>query len=216
MLLQCGIDGQCDVQCIGPGGENMKRWATSHARPDGPVVLAGLAGALSPLCHAGSAYIAALVVDETGEDSWTPTLTQPATATADSPHGDIVITSTQAPITGRLARQIVNRETGGMLIDLESVAFALAAQKGAWPWWGVVRGVSDDLTTLLPEGVDEWVSDGGHTRWGHVMRSLLLRPQLIPRVLTMREHSIAAMRAVAGLLRSMLQLDADGAVPQAG
>ena len=43
-------------------------------------------------------------------------------------------------------------------------------------------------------------------RWGMVMRSLLMRPTLIPKVLELREHSTAAMKSVAELLPGLLGL----------
>lgn len=204
MLERIELDASCDLVCIGPGADRVVEWAQRHAGESRPIVLAGLAGGLSPEFAAGSAHVVDQVVDENGEDTWSPTL-----GLAEQPmSGEIIITSTRAPLTGRLARRLMNRETGGMLIDLESVAFAASAQKFRWSNWGIVRGVSDDVTTLLPEGLDEWVGETGHTRWGQVMRSLLLRPQLIPKVVELRRHSTEAMKGVAELLRRLLELPA--------
>ncbi|MCZ6834136.1 MAG: hypothetical protein O7G85_00025, partial [Planctomycetota bacterium] len=137
-------------------------WAQVNEVGDREIVLAGLAGALSPEFAAGSAHVVTRIIDENGEDTWTPTL---VLEKADFP-GEIIATSTHAPLTGRIARKIMNQETGGMLIDLESVAFAYAATKFGWSRWGIVRGISDDFATLLPKGLEEWIDESGQTRWG--------------------------------------------------
>ena len=180
-------------------------WARENKVNDRKIVLTGLAGAMSPEFNAGSAHIATQIVDENGEDEWTPTLS------IDDPeiHGDIIITSTNAPLTGRIARKIMNQESGGMLIDLESVAFASAAQKFKWKNWGIVRGISDDFTSLLPKGLEEWIDESGQTRWGAVMRSLLLKPMMIPKVVELRQNSTMAMSEVAKKLNTLLALESD-------
>lgn len=200
MLQKEGLEDRYDLVCCGPGADSICLWAQERKSNPTPVILAGLAGSLTPDCEAGSAHIITEVVDEPGETHWTPPLKGVA-----KPGGkaDIIITSTNATLSGRLSRQLMHHESGGMLIDLESVEFALAASKFGWTW-GIVRGVSDDLSTLLPVDIEQWVDETGGTRWGYIMRSLLCRPSLLPVVLELRTHSTNAMSNVAELIRMMI------------
>lgn len=200
MLQKEGLEEHYDIVCCGPGADSICLWAQQRKPDNAPVILAGLAGSLTAECEAGSAHVITEVVDEPGETHWFPTLKG---VVKQGGNPDIIITSTSASLSGRLARQVMNHESGGMLIDLESVEFALAASKFGWTW-GIVRGVSDDLSTLLPEDIDQWVDDTGGTRWGYVMRRLLCRPSLLPVVLELRTHSTKAMSSVAELIRMML------------
>lgn len=199
MLQKEGMDEHHDIVCCGPGADSICLWAQQRKPNNSPVILAGLAGSLTTECEAGSAHVITEVVDEPGESHWFPTMKGFAKP---GEHTDIIITSTSATLSGRLARQLMHHESGGMLIDLESVEFAIAASKFNWTW-GIVRGVSDDLSTLLPEDIDRWVDDTGGTRWGYVMRRLLCRPSLLPVVLELRTHSTQAMSNVAELIRMM-------------
>ncbi len=200
MLQKEGMEEHYDIVCCGPGADSICLWAQHRKSNNAPVILAGLAGSLTAECEAGSAHVITEVVDEPGETHWSPTLKGIANPDGNT---DIIITSTNASLSGRLARQLMHHETGGMLIDLESVEFAIAARKFGWTW-GIVRGVSDDLSSLLPEDIDQWVDDTGGTRWGYVMRRLLCRPSLLPVVLELRNHSTQAMSNVAELIRLML------------
>lgn len=213
-LVAAGLEAHCTLVCTGPGRENIVTWARDHTRLDEPIILAGLAGSLSPELKVGSAHVVTLVIDEQRDDEWRPTILPPPPASprdatdsnaSDIPgSGKIIVTSTHAPVTGRLKRLKMHEETGCMMIDLESVAFAIAAQKYHWTRWGIVRGISDDLSTLLPENIDQWVDETGRTRWGQVMRSLLVKPTLIPVVVELRTNSTAAMKAVGAKLRSIV------------
>ncbi len=197
MLERAGLDEVAELCCCGPGADNIKQWCLDQRDLTQPVILAGLAGALIGGLKAGTGHIVSRVVDETGESGWVPPLSGDLTEAA------VIATSTRAPLSGRIGRKVVNRTSGAMVIDLESVAFAMAASKLGWRW-GVVRGISDDLSTLLPENIDEWVGDDGQTNWKHVMRALLVRPTLIPVVMELRQHSQQAMQAIAPHIRSLL------------
>ena len=199
VLSRSAIAAHCEIICSGPGFDSITNWSDEHQRLERPIILAGLAGALTGELAAGSAHVVTSVVDETGEDHWSPLLTVGADRIGD----EVIVTSTRASLSGRLPRQILNQETGGMLIDLESVAFAIAARKYGW-MWGIVRGVSDDLSTLLPEHIDQWVDSTGRTKWGYVMRALLCRPALIPITMELRTNSTQAMEEVARLLEGFL------------
>ncbi len=200
ILQNEGLGDNYDIACCGPGADSICLWAQQRKHNNTPVILAGLAGSLTGECKAGSAHVISEVVDEPGETHWSPTLKSVA---KQGEITDIIITSTSATLSGRLARQLMHHESGGMLIDLESVEFALAASKFGWTW-GIIRGVSDDLSTLLPDDIDRWVDETGGTRWGYVMRRLLCRPSLLPVVLELRNHSTQAMHSVAELIRIML------------
>lgn len=201
MLIKAQLEDVCDLECCGPGADSICAWACKNENPGRPLILAGLAGALTGEHAAGSAHIITEVVDEHGEERWIPPLQDRQTADA---LGQTIVTSTSATLSGRLAKQIMRRDSGGTLIDLESVAFATAAEKYGWTW-GIVRGISDDLSSLLPENIEQWVDDTGRTRWSLVMRTLLCRPNLIPVVLELRTNSTQAMEHVGQLVRSLVK-----------
>ncbi len=202
-LVAAGFEETSTLICTGPGRDNIIAWARDHRDLDQPVILAGLAGSLTSDLAVGDAFVVTRVVDEQGQDEWRPPI-QPDTADPTDAR-EIIVTSTRALITGRLARLTVHRETGSMMIDLESTAFAAAARKYGWRRWGIVRGISDDLSTSLPDDIDQWVGETGHTRWGTVMRSLLAKPTLIPKVVELRNNSNTAMQGVAEKLQAIIK-----------
>ncbi len=197
MLQRAGIEDIAELCCCGPGADNMKHWCLSFGESERSVVLAGLGGALTGGLKSGTAHTATRIVDETGEYGWVPTLAGERTLPS------IIVTSTRATLSGRLARQVINRTSGAMIIDLETVAFASTATKLGWRW-GAVRGISDDLSTHLPENIDQWVGDDGQTDWKYVMRALVARPTLLPVVLELRQQSQKAMHATATQIRTLL------------
>ena len=65
-LLQAGVGEYCEVSCCGPGALAARQGVQSSATTDGPIILAGLAGALREDISKGSAYVASRVIDDAG------------------------------------------------------------------------------------------------------------------------------------------------------
>jgi hypothetical protein len=183
------------MHCCGPRAAGVERWAGSaEAPPAGAtVVLAGVAGATSPI-EAGRAVAVAKVVDGRGGE-WAPPLGTAAPRTACCLSVDEVLTSTEA-------KDRAARTHGADLVDMESAAFARLATARGWEW-AVVRGISDTVDETLPEGIGDWVDERGRLRIWQVACAILRRPGLLMRLRSLRARSVAAMRAVAAALESM-------------
>ena len=198
-LLHAGVGKYCEVSCCGPGALATRQGVQSSAITDGPIILAGLAGALRADISKGSAYVATRVIDDAGH-SWHPT----GIAEGDLPGpSDPTIISTLHTITTTQDKRALAERSGADLVDLESAAFAEAAS-AAGRRWVIVRGVSDGLHDTLPEDIDEWVDEQGRTRTKAVIAAILRRPALVGEVRRLRADSIAAMTAVAAVIDSML------------
>lgn len=197
-LLQAGIGKYCEVSCCGPGALATRQGVQSSASTDGPIILAGLAGALREDFCNGSAYVATRVIDDAGH-SWHPTGI--AQGSLPGPSGPTII-STLHTITSTEDKRALAQRSGADLVDLESAAFAEAASVGGRRW-AIVRGVSDGLHDALPEDIDEWVDAKGRTRTSVVIAAILRQPALAGEVRRLRADSIAAMTAVAEVIDSM-------------
>ena len=198
-LLQAGVGKYCEVRCCGPGALAARQGVQDSAITDGPIILAGLAGALREDLSKGSAYVATRVIDDAGH-SWHP----PGVAggSLDGPSGPTII-STAHTITTTQEKRALAERSGADLVDLESAAFAEAAS-AAGRRWAIVRGVSDGLDDAIPEDIDEWVDEQGRTRTSAVIAAIVRRPALVSEVRRLRADSIEAMNAVAEVIDSML------------
>ncbi len=193
LLARSEAGCRCAVACSGPGAAAIERWASAQA-PEGPVILCGLAGALREAFAVGSAWAASAVLDESGRRLEPPL--------ADPKRG-AVLSSSPRTLSTPAEKRAWAEATGADLVDLESAAFARAAAARGWQW-GVVRGVSDSPRGALPPGVDDWVDDRGRTRLAPVLRAVAARRVRAADLRRLRDHSAAAMRAAAELIRSML------------
>jgi len=182
------------VACCGPGPQGVRRWADG-ARPQGPVLLCGLAGALSDRCPPGAAFVAAAVIGEDGA-RYDPT---GAWRDPDGP----VIAQARAAVTTPAGRSALAERSGADLVDLESAAFGSIACSRGWPW-GVVRGVSDGPDAVLPPTIGDWVDDRGRTRGGRVVAAVLTGRASPSTLRRLGRDSAAALRAVAETVRRML------------
>jgi len=198
-LSQAGVGKYCEVSCCGPGGSAARQGVRSSAIIDGPIILAGLAGALREDISKGYAYVATRVIDDAGH-SWRPTGI--AEGDLPGPSGPTII-STLHTITTTQDKRALAARSGADLVDLESAAFAEAAS-ATGRRWAIVRGVSDGLHDAVPEDIDEWVDEQGRTRTSAVIAAILRRPALVGEVRRLRADSIKAMNAVAGVIDSML------------
>lgn len=162
------------------------------------MLLAGVAGALSPRMHVGEAYVITDVRDRT------EVLPRPTLA-AD---GGASVASTNRPVLAPSDRSRLAAETGADLVDLESAAFARAASALGWRW-GIVRGVSDDGSEGLPAKIGEWIDPRGRVRPARICLDLLRNPGLIGPVRRLRRQSDAALEAAARRVVGLLGASSD-------
>ena len=195
ILRRSELGDRCEIACSGPGARGIHAWG-SHANPQGPVILAGLAGALRPGIPAGSAWCIREVIVPDGPSKLIPALNFDQAPFA-------AVTSTSRAVTTPLARQQLHQQTGADLVDLESIAFAQVAVERNWEW-AIVRAVSDDCSMTLPADIDTWIDESGTTRIGAVMRSALRSPRIIPTLRHLRRSSRAAMTSLTQTLHQVL------------
>ena len=196
-LARAGLGSDASLSCCGPGRSAIERWAAGPTAPPAPrlVILAGLAGSMRPAFPARSAYAAATVIAANGARREPPL---PWTGQS------AVIASAPGTLTTPQAKRSFADSSGADLVDRESAAFAEAAEKRGWRW-AIVRGVSDGSDDALPADIDDWVDPKGRTRVSSVAGWLIRRPARIRPLLHLRADSVAAMEAVAMVVRSMLE-----------
>ena len=114
----------------------------------------------------------------------------------------VVVTSPDVVTTPAQKREL-GREHGAALVDLESSAFAAAAESRGWRW-GIVRGVSDGPEDRLPAAIRGWVDERGRARPAKVCLALVRRPGILGSVTRLARRSRAAMAAVARVLDETL------------
>ncbi len=199
VLQRCSALSACDFHCCGPSSTGVIRWFEQHTPTGRDIVLAGVAGAARQGLDVGTAYIISRVIAEDARQ-WTPTWpvesTFPGLPTA-------MMTSTDTTILSPAAKQALGHERGVDLIDQESVAFADAAEQVKARWL-IVRGVSDDATQSLPDGIETWVDTFGRTKISRVGAALIRRPQLIRDLIRLQRATKAALTAVGGVLEHVV------------
>jgi hypothetical protein len=197
-LLQRSAPRGADVEwlCCGPGPRGVEVAAKTIGASKRTVILAGLAGGLTHRASAGTALVAAEVVEPTSFERWRSTW---QSFQSDAPLPLCIVTSTDECVTTPAAKAALAARTGADMVDLESVAFAKAATALGWQW-AVVRGISDGPDQALPPGIDGWVDSTGRTRFGSVLMALARRPALIPALFNMASTSKAALRRTGMLI----------------
>jgi len=197
--LHTSWQSRCELHCCGPGASAIKRWFTTHQPEAGRViVLAGVAGGLNPALHAGEARIISTVIDD--ETRYTPTLLETAQMDA-LPTASI--TTSKVALTSVAAKKTLAAQTGADLVDQESLAFAQCATQARCRWM-IVRGVSDDAQTALPEGIDRWVDELGRTRLHSVLWAVLRSPRMVRELKHLQAATNLAMANNSALLDRIL------------
>lgn len=192
-LVRCEVQGR--MLCVGPGERGVERLAGMlNEKPTGPVILAGLAGAVDPVIGVGTAYIVSEVIGAEGE-RWMPSWR------SIGEHPKATIATSRDVLTSIDMKQNFAKQTGAQLVDQESEPFARLATQRNWTW-GIVRGVSDDLSTTLPPNIHTWVDESGRTKTMRVMMSLLKHPGCIGSLRILQRNSASAMTTVAQLLNA--------------
>lgn len=202
-LRSCGIDAPRDVtiDCCGLGARGVERWARDGgaAVPAGAtVILVGVAGSLCESIVVRQARVIAQVRSENREE-WTPPL-QPA----EGSNAPAILASASMIVASAEDRVAFAQRTGAQLVDMEAAAFARIATQRGWRW-GVVRGVSDDLHTLAPSGMDGWITSDGQLRGFAVLAALARNPRMLPALRCLHHNSNCALDAAAALVHEVLQ-----------
>lgn len=184
------------VTTTGIGGEAVRRIVESTP-PETPLILAGVAGALRPDLHAGSAYRISEVVTARG------ILTSPLASEG------LRVTGADGVIATPDDKQALAERTGACLVDMESHDFAEAATEAGLRW-AIYRGVSDGMDHSLPPGCDKWFSPEGRLRWTRAALSLSGKPTHVPSMIAFGMRTRNAMKAVRDLVAADARLLSGG------
>ncbi len=189
------------IFCCGPGAKNIVRFCR-NLPDDNHIILVGLAGALVPEIAVGSAHIIDEVFDPASDESFRPI---PLHEGKNKTQQTIRITSTQHPVTTVQEKQALAEQTGAVLVDQESIAFARAISQTNCTW-SIVRGVSDGCNEELPSNIGRWISKTGNIRLTRVLRTLIRQPHWLFSLRRWQRNSIDAMNNVADLVQRFIQL----------
>ena len=182
--------GRMEVRALGPGPDAV-RAAVAEVDNTRPLILAGLAASVCQTLRAGQAtWISAIHGVEQRP-------TMPIGNQA--PH--VIGVQVDSVLHTPAERSQVARASGAAVADMECEAFARAASKRSGPW-GVVRGISDDTTNLLPP-VECWVDEQGRARVVQALAHLLVHPWQIPGSIRLANRSAVAMGNVQTLLMAL-------------
>jgi adenosylhomocysteine nucleosidase len=180
----------------GPGPEGIRRFADQCRIPAGAtVILVGLAGGLNPDLQPGDLIIASEVIDA-GGTSLTPTLRLPEAT------GRLI--SIDQICRTPADKEQLRAHSGADAVDLESAAFATLAEDRGWNW-GILRGISDDASTALPQGCSGWTSPSGRLKPLSLLWSIVKHPGLAMQLPTLGRQSKAAMGAAGHGLIALLE-----------
>lgn len=102
-------------------------------------------------------------------------------------------------------KQVLQRETGAIALDMESAAIAKVAQQANLPYL-VLRAIADPASMSLPQAVVVALDDQGQVRLGRLLRHLLLRPWQIPSLIRLGMHFAAARRTLKFLAKQLNEI----------
>ncbi len=196
------LDREVSIHCTGPGLDAVFDFLLELDGSDfGMVIFAGLAGALVPRLRTGDVRVARRVISEDGE-TWTTTWPRDESTSRGLAMCDILTARHILRLPHE--RRSAHETTGAALVDTESAALAAWAVRTNHKTWGVVRGVSDEVDTLLPDGIDHWIGRSGRLRPWRVGYDLLRQPRSIPIMRQLGKSSKLAMKAVVEVLERLL------------
>ncbi len=186
---------------VGPGCVHT---AQQSVRDADWVILSGVAGGLTDVCRAGTAWWVGEVRTMSGQVISQPWLPDGAAARLKP----AAIVSTGQIVRDAEARRAVARKSGATIVDLESGSLSREAAKHDCRF-SIVKGISDDLSTTLPATIDQWLRADGSTRLLAVARSVLTGKTSFRELVVMRRSARLAIEQAAGLLDPWLRRDGE-------
>jgi hypothetical protein len=196
---RCGDDRSVQLHVIGPGAADLPQL---ERREVCGIIMAGLAGAISPELNAGD-----IVIDELSEY-----------ADLNLPWKKGKIVSTPQIIATPANKSELYRATGALVVDMESEAARRLAVEWRVPYLGI-RAVLDRADETLEPAMLRLVDALGYVRPGRLAAGLCRRPGLLITLLRMRSRSAAALLSLSSAVRQVVlhqRLDRDGIAPAPG
>ncbi len=169
------------------------------------IVGIGIAGGLTPTLSPGSIVVATRVATTTGvldapADDWRRiAVTVSGGVEAAIATSDVILTTREAKT--RLARRLA--EHNPLVVDLESAAWARAAQAHRVPWL-ILRAVSDTMNEDLPFDFDRLRDATGSVDRRRVLWHAVARPTTIPALWRLRARVRLAAARLADLIEEIV------------
>ena len=183
------------VACSASDPARAERLARDLAGQGATALLSfGIAGGLAPGLRSGDLVIGTAVATDAAIIPCDPDLAaQFAAALPGAVQGDVwggtVIVDTAA------AKARLHRDSGAVIVDLESAAVARAAAEAGLPF-GVLRAVADPAAHGLPPAALVGLDAEGRPAIGPVLRALARSPGQLPALIRLGRQSSAAMKAL--------------------
>lgn len=161
----------------------------------------GIAGGLSPDLATGKLVIGSAVATGANVYPCDPDLAAriegvlPGAVRGDVWGGDVIVDTAAA-------KALLHRDSGAVIVDLESAAVAAAAAEAGLPF-GVLRAVADPAAHGLPPAALVGLDAEGRPAIGPVLRALARSPGQLPALIRLGRQSsvaMAALLAAAGTL----------------
>jgi adenosylhomocysteine nucleosidase len=201
----------------GDGERNARRGLAEllAAAPVSRIIVAGVAGGLSPTLQAGALVAVSRIINESDGSVYAADLALLDVAvTACGGHRGVAVTATRIADTvtekQRLLALAVEREAAdddpsriSAVVDLESAAFAAAATRIGLPWVAL-RAVSDTAADSVPALLNRCRDEGGAVRRASVLRGLLTDPRALWPLLELRGR----VRSCAARLADAVEMTA--------
>ena len=194
----------------GDGERNARRGLAEllAAAPVSRIIVAGVAGGLSPTLEVGALVVVSRTINEADGSVYAadPALLDVA-ATACGGQRGVAVTATRiadtvaekqrllalALATREIWPRMTTRRESAAVVDLESAAFAAAATRTGLPWV-VLRAVSDTAADSVPALLNRSRDDGGAVRRASVLWGLLTNPRALRPLLELRESGAQLRR----------------------
>jgi adenosylhomocysteine nucleosidase len=189
VVLETGIGAKRAAAAI--------RWLLDNFEPR-LVVVCGYAGALSATLRVGDVLLASEVVEPADELRWRTAV--PAEL-GDLPVGRLVTVSRL--IATSADKRSLARQTGAVMVDMESAAIAEACKEARVPC-AVVRAISDTAETELSKATATIITVGGRVLFWELLAAVFRAPGFVVEMWRLARDSRIAARALAGVLQRLL------------
>ena len=196
---------RAEFECVGVGPGAVLRWSrtsataqASHSPAGRIVILAGLSGALDPSIKFATVRTARKIVCagsdfERPSASFVPTLQSVETTT---------IAAVDEIITTAARKSALWRASGCEMVDMESGSFASLATLRQWDW-GVLRVVSDDASSEVPEWICSVLHNDGSIDAGALFFACVQDPR---RALTLLQIGRVLRKPLEALADELVRL----------
>ena len=193
----------------GPGSWGLDNLGTLFSGGGvGLVLFCGFAGGISPSLMAGDILVATRVM-KSGSESYP--VFPPDFLSLRYRTGTIL--SVGHPVCTPAEKVRLQAETGGDVVDMESADWLACALRHSVQGW-VVRVVSDAAGETLPPEMMDFVDSHGETSLRGIVKTLLMRPGLIPAIFSLVRGMVRAHKSLRDLGRLVSQQVESGYGPE--